>query len=101
MSISSLGRFTGSTATNLAKGFIGLYLVGQIAGAVGTLLLPLSVRISDLTFTWTPMLPSVIHSLQTDSQPEVFGLGALITFLILTIALVWLGIRAIKHTSLR
>ncbi|QRV01641.1 hypothetical protein JTE88_05930 [Arcanobacterium phocisimile] len=101
LSISALGRFTGSRASNIAIGFAGLYLANQVLGAIGTLLIPISVRISDLTLTWEPMLPSIVRSIQTDSQPELFGIGLLITLPILTIVLIWFGIRAIARTSLR
>lgn len=83
-------------------GLVLYYFAYQISGLLGALLIPGSINVSNGSFTWQLMLTDFINAIQHDQQPQVVGIGIVLTSTVLTAVIAWLGIRSLRnHLSLR
>lgn len=83
-------------------GLVLYYFAYQISGLLGALLIPGSINVSNGSFTWQLMLTDFINAIQHDQQPQVVGIGIVLTSTALTAVIAWLGIRSLRnHLSLR
>ncbi|MGO1591430.1 MAG: hypothetical protein ACTH1Z_02925 [Ancrocorticia sp.] len=110
MSISAQARFNRLGIGAPVIGAIVLYLTYQVSSLIAMMFVPLGLRMQGPqagTFVAEGMWPEVSELMSTpassaDSMPEILGLGMLFSVAVLTVWIVWWGIRSIeRRTSLR
>ncbi|MFE6996366.1 hypothetical protein ACFVAE_10440 [Microbacterium sp. NPDC057659] len=106
MTIGAEGRFNHLGFGSPVIGAIVLYLVMQIVTFIGILFIPFGIRLSGPDagqLVPQSMLDDVMKAIDNPGyQPEVLGLGFVITTLVVMVVLAWWGARSVeRHTSLR
>ena len=102
MTIGAEGRFSHMGFGAPLIGFVALYVVNQVIGAVGTLVVPLSVDLTTGRLTCEAMWSSFLATMHSNTPPSLIGVGSLVLGPLLAIALgVWASRSIEKHTSLR
>lgn len=105
VSVSARGRFNHLGAGAPVVALVILYLVNQVTNLAGMLWIPLGIRLQGPdagTLVARGMWSGFVEAVRIGGQPEVLGLGALVTCVVVAAILAWWGVRSIeRHTSLR
>lgn len=102
MTIGAEGRFSHMGFGAPLIGFVALYVVNQVIGAVGTLVVPLSVDLTTGRLTCEAMWSSFLATMHSNTPPSLIGVGSLVLGPLFAIILgVWASRSIEKHTSLR
>lgn len=102
MSIGAQGRWNHLGFGAPVIGLVLLYLIDQVAAVAGVLLLPGGIDTATGGFVWKTMLPEVVRSASSGSQVTVVGVEYIATTALVTVTVVWWGIRSLnRHLSLR
>lgn len=105
LSISAEGRFQSLGWGAPMIGLVLLYLATQVVNGVGMLWVPLGIRLTGPdagTLVARGMWSDIVQALTTGADPEVLGLGSVVTGAALTVAVAVWSVRSIeRHTSLR
>ena len=102
MSIGAQGRWNRFGFGAPAVGLVILYMVNQLMALVFTMLLPLSLDLTNGRIVTRMMLPQFIEAVRLDQEPQLVGIDSVVVAPILAAILVWWAVRAIeRHTCLR
>lgn len=105
LSISAEGRFNHLGAGAPLIGLVVLYLVNQVVSLVAMLWIPVGVLLQGPDagqVVARGMWGGFVEAVRTGADPDVIGLGSLVSGVVVAALLAWWAVRSVEHhTSLR